>query len=85
MDKNQGGWHYNYSPYLDMKDLHDQPSGQGQKAIPIFLCPTRHGIAKTFASGSTMTVMGISDYAGNAGSNFVMRGRPTPTVATATA
>lgn len=58
-----------------MKDLHDMKSGQGQKAIPIFLCPTRHGIAKTFASGSTGAVMGISDYAGNAGSNFVYAGQ----------
>ncbi len=62
--KQPGSWFYSILPYIDQKDLHDTVSTSSRSTvIPVFLCPTRHR-AKPNASG-----LGMSDYAGNAGSS----------------
>lgn len=85
-----GGWHYSILPFIDQKDLYemgrngDKEQGRlrAQTVVSIFLCPTRHRVqAFSFSGGSyeninnPQSIIGRSDYAGNAGSNFVDPGQ----------
>ena len=89
-----GGWHYNLLPFIDLNDLHQMgptdttPSGASRPQVVVqpFLCPSRHRfIAFPFSGGpyqnfpNPASVIGRSDYAGNAGSVFVDPGSlPSP-------